>query len=905
MITFALPHALLLLVPTAILVYRYADAPGARRWLRVLVLLLLIFALARPSAHLPGAGADLVAVVDLSRSMPPQATGAAQELIRQIDRDKGAADRLGVVVFGREATVAQAPADPGRFAALSAPVDPEGSALSDALVLAGELLSAARAGRVIVFSDGKASGGDARLAAQHLASRAIPIDTVWLGRDDAALDVGVSSLDLPGAVASGEPFRFSARLFASTPVTAALTLTRDGATLVKTTQDLTHGDNLVTFEDVLSAPGVASYALALETPGDEVRENDVGTAAVYAGGEPRVLVLSRAGGAGLLAQTLVAAGLKVETRAPAELSMTALADVRAVALDNVPAQSLRESGLRVLAHYVRTAGGGLVMTGGRRSFGMGGYHLSPLDELLPVSMEMKREQRRASLAMAFSLDRSGSMTVPTPDGRTKMQLATAGALAALDLLSEDDEASLQVVDTTVHTLFDLRPLRDGIPRGEVASVQGGGGGIFVGVALRAARDEILKSTATTRHVVLFSDAADSEMPDDYETTLAELGKNGVTVSVIGLGRTTDRDATLLVNIARLSKGRIHFVEDALSLPRVFGQEAIEVARSSFVTAETPIRAARDRALLGKVWPSPEAKIGGYNITHLRPEANLAARTDTDKPAPVLAFWQRGAGRVAAYTGEIDGSATGAIRAWPGYRALIEQMVRWVLPPGDPQALRAVARSRRDGHRLTVTVDFARGGVPAVRAPALHVLDDQGNRPPASMSMTWESERRLVASYLLPGPGAYFPVVDLDGVLQKPPPVTLAYSPEAQPGRAAAGRALMATLASTSGGRVRLGVGGLFDDLARTGQVRLAPFLMGAALGLLLVEVLARRLFASPRAATEHTQVAEPRTAAATPSPIAAAKEPIAPLTAAPERKPDPLADAMARARDKAKQKLQR
>ena len=53
------------------------------------------------------------------------------------------------------------------------------------------------------------------------------------------------------------------------------------------------------------------------------------------------------------------------------------------------------------------------------SFGVGGYFKSAIDPYLPVSMEIKNEHRKLSLAMAVALDRSGSMAMPVGDGRTE------------------------------------------------------------------------------------------------------------------------------------------------------------------------------------------------------------------------------------------------------------------------------------------------------------------------------------------------------------------------------------------------------------------------------------------------------------------------------------------------------
>ena len=47
-------------------------------------------------------------------------------------------------------------------------------------------------------------------------------------------------------------------------------------------------------------------------------------------------------------------------------------------------------------------GTGLAMTGGQKSYGPGGYFKSPLERVLPVSMEMRREHRKMSVAVVVA-----------------------------------------------------------------------------------------------------------------------------------------------------------------------------------------------------------------------------------------------------------------------------------------------------------------------------------------------------------------------------------------------------------------------------------------------------------------------------------------------------------------------
>ena len=65
---------------------------------------------------------------------------------------------------------------------------------------------------------------------------------------------------------------------------------------------------------------------------------------------------------------------RVHAAETAPLTLDHLDGVRAVVLENVPLADLPAGAAAALASYVRDLGGGLLMTGGRASFGPGGYH---------------------------------------------------------------------------------------------------------------------------------------------------------------------------------------------------------------------------------------------------------------------------------------------------------------------------------------------------------------------------------------------------------------------------------------------------------------------------------------------------------------------------------------------------
>lgn len=901
--TVLVPQALLLLVPLALFlvkVGRLSSAPPM--WLRAGLIVALVLALAQPEWRLPSNGVDLVVVVDRSRSMPAGSIDQATELIRLLEVERRPGDRIGVISFGREARLESVLSAESRFGGFSQSVDGEASSLSAALEAAAELIPEERAGRVLVLSDGRSTGLDPRGSARRLAARGVPVDVRALVRETPGLDVAVTSLEAPPSVAEREPFLLTVTLKSVKATDARITLLRNGKPITETTRPLGEGATVLTFRDLVETPGLVAYQVRATVDGDGVPENDVGRAVVRVEGPPSVLVLTDRP-RGRLVETLRSAGMKVDARLPGAIGMEALENVGAVVLDDVEASRLSESGLRVLAQYVREAGGGLVMTGGRHAFGEGGYRKSALEAVLPVSLEVREEQRKASVAISIIMDCSCSMGATVPDGRTKMEVAAEGVVGALQLLNERDEAAVHMVDTDSHEIFSMRPVAAGLPLDRVAKGFSGGGGIYVGEGLRTAKGEILRSGKPTRHVLLFSDAADSENPDDYRKTLDELTSQQVTVSVIGLGTRADSDAKLLEEVAALGNGRIYFAEDALSLPRIFSQETIAVARASFIDGEIGLAVGPDLAMLGRIPTAGLTSCGGYSLTYLKPNASVAVRTTDENKAPLLAFWPHGLGRSVALMAEVDGAFTGQLASWSGFRAALEQSVRWVMPPL-ATTVDAVARARLSGDDLHVTLDFDPNAPPPTGQARLVLMSGDGRTKPVEVPMRWEEDDRQGAHFIVPGTGTWHPVVKLGDRIFRAPAVTLPWVPEFEPSVPKEGQLALVGVAKAGGGVERLAMTGLFVDGRQSkARVPLAPWLVGLSVLLVVAEVFVRRFLSGPRA--RRRPVVKP--AAAPSAPVAVVPQAATPTSAAAEPvKPSPKPiDPLAAARERARRRTER
>ena len=921
--SFLFPELLLLIVPLLFLYRWRGRASGLGGFARIVMVLALVLIAAVPLAPIGGKGADVIVVADLSRSMPADSRTRALELITMLEQRRGTGDRVGIVTYGREPRIERLPQEFGAANGFIQEVDRDGSDLGGAIGLAASLIPRERRGRLIVLSDGEANGTPAVAAAHEAAARGLPIDFRVFSRGEAA-DVAVESLDLPAVVDEREPFQFTARVRTDRSVETEAILKRDGVEVARTKRTFQPGATQLTFRDLIDRPGVARYRLELAAEGDRIPENNAGEGAVRVDAPAALLLVNASGRADNLGRALAAGKLRVDTIAASAMPSepAGLLAYRGVILENVSVSQVGPQALTALTRYVTDLGGGLLLTGGAGSFGVGGYFKSVLDPHLPVSMEIKNEHRKLSLAMVVVLDRSGSMAAPAGDGRTKMDLANLGTCAAIDTLGPYDEVGVIAVDSAAHVVSPLTSAseKDRICD-EVRRIQSMGGGIFTYTALVNAATMVQESDKGTRHIVLFADANDAEEPGEYQRLLEKLKSLGITVSVIGLGADTDADAAFLKDVAARGEGRIHFAATADDVPRLFAQEAITVARSSFVTEPTTTRTLPDMVLLGDLPSSAFPGVDGYNLTYLRPGATMGVVTTDDYQAPVLAFWHRGLGRVAALTAEVDGRYSSRLNAWKDFQSFSVGVARWVLGGDPPTGVQATIE-RRGGQgvvRLELDPGRARGGADDVRGATAMIVSpgDRASGASEKLTLAWVGEDALEARFAIQKAGMYLGAVRLgNGTVLPLAPITLPYSPEFEPRPdPAEGRQTLQEMARITGGIERTTWNDAFTAIPfRNRQVRDLVWPLALTLLVLhVIEIGGRRLLLFAAVREWWRRVKLPRLRLPKwrfKRPASAQVPPTAPIDVAPDQvarvaPPKPAVSPLARAKARARGRLGR
>ena len=696
---FAAPEWFLLL-PALVVAAWWWPRLGLRRPLRAACLGLLVLLVARPQLRRAGDGMDLWVLLDRSASAAGLLAKALPEYDALLRSGQGSSDRLHFIDF------AGTPVRRGEGEITIHEVGETRTALALEYTL-GQL-APDRLARLLVISDGFATEPLVSVA-DALERSGVPMDFRLLLTGTGA-DFRVASLDAPQRVQAGEACLLEAMILGTADADCPYEVKRDGVVIGSGTVTVAGGQARLRFTDRVRTAGAHRYAITIAPASDAHPENNTAEAWVEVIGGARVLLVS-AYEQDPLAVVLQQGGFRVEVVTdPTRLTVGAISSTRAVIINNVPAHRLPADFVNALDFFVREQGGGLLMCGGKFSFGSGGYFSSAIDPLLPVSLELRREHRKLRVAMAIILDRSGSMAVSVSGGSgtvTKMELADEGAARAVELLGEQDLVTIFAVDSKAHSvvpLMEVGPSRAEILR-RTRSIRSEGGGIFVYEGLKAGWEELKKSDVGQRHVILFADAADAEEPGDYINLLKEITDGGATVSVIGMGTPQDVDARLLEDVARLGKGRVLFNENAAELPGLFAQETVAVARSAFLTDPTPLQSTSGwLEIAGAALPWP-AEIDGYNLAYLRPGATAAALSGDEYAAPLVSWWQRGLGRTAAVCFPLAGEKSGMARAWPRYAEFAGTLGRWLAGQEAPPGLGIATQIR--GTELTLDLFYDR------------------------------------------------------------------------------------------------------------------------------------------------------------------------------------------------------
>ena len=656
--------------------------------LRAIALSLIVFALAKPATVVDDERSYHVLVLDGSGSMSESALQSVSALDARFQSQATATDLQHRVHFGSEG----------------------GSPIGDALSRAARSIPTGYPAEVTLVTDGMATDQRWAHAVSELTSRGIPVHTLRV--NDAPADTRIVGLtaapESAGTLRVGTTVVIEARI-ADAPLafdlvlegTASDQLNAPRRELARESFTLDGKRAKVTTARVTFEPkvfGFLAITARIESTTDQGREDNDFLDTTLAIGPPleALYVGARMARGDQALSELVGPGFRITNATPEDLADPNIFDVLLgksdlVVLDDAPASAISNANFESIATAVTEAGVGLFASGGSGAFGPGGWHKTPIEDLLPVEFVQKEEKRDPSTTLVVIIDTSGSM------GGNRVQLAKEVARLAIRRLLPHDKVGLVEFYGAKRWAVPIQPASNAIEIERALNRLNAGGGTVILPAIEEAFYGLKNVRTRYKHVLILTDGGVET--GAFEPLLRSMSQDGINVSTVLIG--SDAHSEFLVTLANWGKGRFYGVPNRFNLPEILLKQPTTAKLPAMRPGPHMVDGRGGKTWWGDVDPETLPELGAYVETSIRDGAHKVIETKGEGH-PILASWNNGLGRVTTLMTEPTGSASEDWQNWNGYGPLmaraLEQTARDSVPfrfeaERDDWRVRITARSR--------------------------------------------------------------------------------------------------------------------------------------------------------------------------------------------------------------------
>lgn len=738
--------------------------------LRAAVLALLVLALAGVQSVRTSDRLTVIYLLDQSLSIPPERRLAMIEYVNQsIIKHRQGDDRVGVIVFGREAVIEAPPFDESiqLEPVVESLLDRESTNLAGALKLAQASFPEDSAKRIVVISDGRQNIGDALDQARSVADAGIGIDVqpVLYG---SRSDVLVDKIDRPPDVRRSQPFDLRVVLNNTTEPAEGSSGVIPGKLIISRRTDdqpqvlseqhieLPPGKKVYTIREKIDDPNFYAYEARFvpdDPAADSMLENNRATTFTYVRGSGQVLLIEDDENRGeheFLAERLRHENLEVSVRSSSQL-FTSLAELQqydTVVLANVPREHFSDQQISMLAQNTQSLGCGLIMLGGPNSFGAGGWNNTEVEEAMPVDFQIKSAKVMPKGALVLVMHAS-----EMADGNHWQKVIAKEAIKALG--NEDYCGLLPGVDRWLWG--DVIKVRGNRQRmlGLIDRMTPMDMPDFDSGFRMAHRGFSKLPDAAVKHMIVISDG-DPAPPSN--AMINALKKLNVSVSSVAVGCHGPAESGVMKDLANRTGGKYYAVLNPNALPRIFQREARRVAR--------PLVYERENGFVPYVkFPSEIVNgidtlppITGFVQTSVKQNPLVEVSLVSPQPpgeenATILASWTYGLGKSVAFTTDAGARWTKSWTSWPGYDKLFSQTVRWSMRPVGDQGKFSVSTEVEQGQVRVVVTALDKND------EFLNFLDLRGavvgpDMKPHQLKLEQTAPGRYVGSFATQDTGAY-------------------------------------------------------------------------------------------------------------------------------------------------------
>ncbi len=761
---------------------------------RTLVMMLIVSALAEMQFLRTNDRMTVIYLLDQSESIPkPVRESMVKWVKRNVTEFRSVADKAAVIVFGSDAAIEVAPLDDdlplaGRLETSVYDLRPDATNLAQALKLAQATFPEDSSRRIVIVSDGNENEGDSQSLIQVFEEEGISVDVAPVQLRQRA-EVEVDKVAIPSDTRKGQPFDASVVINNLGQPTTEDDAVVGGKLRVwrrqgKDTQliseqevELPPGKRVFQFRNVIEEEDFYEYQAEFvpDNPNvdDVLAQNNRATAFTHVLGSANVLLIEdweNQGNFETLVERLRDQEINITVQTSDQL-FTSLAELQrydCVILADVPRSSgnvdvqtnFSDEQIDILVRNTQKLGCGLIMLGGERSFGAGGWANSELEKAMPVDFQIYNAKVVPVGALAMVMHAS-----EMAQGNYWQKIISR---EALKVLGPHDYCGVVHWEGREEWLW-------GKPRGlikvgrnkdkmmaRLSQMTPGDMPEFdpsLAMAVASFAQLGAAEGAATKHMIIISDG-DPSPPT--QKTLQAFKDLGVKVSTVAVGTHGPAGSTLLSRIAKFTGGRYYVVKNPKALPRIFQKETMRIARPLVKEKPglMPIVSYQHEILKGIDAMPP---FDGFVLTSKKEnslvDVILKSPEPGDNPAgrdnnTLLASWTYGAGRTVAFTTDAGHRWTTDWTNWDGYDQFFGQMIRWAMRPTGNNGKFSVATQIKNGEgKVIVTaIDEEDNLINFLDIGGDVILPDMKS---ADMDLKQVAPGRYEGTFDATAPGSYF------------------------------------------------------------------------------------------------------------------------------------------------------
>lgn len=661
----------------------YSGLPKVRGILSLLTRLSIaaafIMMLAEPRTVRKNDELAVIYAIDLSDSIGNNSIDKAMEFVSRTVVEKPDKDKAGLVSFGKNASVELPPRISFPMTgevAFNSRISGEATNLQKALSLSSAMLPEDYQGRIVLITDGTETEGDLTEILKELKSRNISVDVMPIEYQYDS-EVWLDRLDLPQNVKLGENYEANIVLSSLKKGKGKLILRENGSPVYEEEVEFNSGKNRYSIPIKLRSAGYYEYTASIIPDGDldHLDKNNSIMNYIYVAGEGKVLIVTNPEGDPRDYESLVKAIREGERDASIieafEFPQSALSlmPYDAIVFVNVPSDMFDEAQLEAAHTAVREMGIGFAMIGGENSFGPGGYRKSPIEKLLPVTMDVKNRKKIPKAALAIILH-----TCEFPEGNTWAKRITKQAIKVLN--SRDEAGVLAYVygssTSSDEWIFELMPVSEYETMVPLINNANIGDMPAFGPTMTMAYQGLSKNDAAVKHLIIISDG---DPPAPTPELLNNYRNKNISVTTVAVFPHGGTDPPIMRQMANATGGRYYKPTDPNELPSIFIKEAKTVNRKMIINKQvTPMLNFPSPVMKGITSIPP---VEAFVLTTPKPRAEVvleAKSGEENEVDPIFVTGRYGLGMAAAFTSDLSPNWGKNWLNWEHYRAFVKQLM---------------------------------------------------------------------------------------------------------------------------------------------------------------------------------------------------------------------------------------